>query len=186
MTNFKITIDSGDIGRLARKLEGLKKGLSGQVIARGLERTAQQAKTAASTQIREVYNIKKGALDRRFQVIVNKKAGMAMLRARSLKTSRIPLIRFDAKRLVKGVSFEMTRGKRVTLKHAFIAKMNSGHTGIYQREMGSRKIKEVVGIDVPQMFGGAKVMPVVAKRIEQQLEKNIVHELTFAIQRALG
>lgn len=186
MANFKISIDTGDIGRLARKLDGLKKGLQTTAIRQGLQKTSKQAVTAASTQIRSVYNIKKQDLDKRFSILASSRKLSALIRARSLKTSRIPVINFGARPAKGGVRFSVRRGRTTLVPGAFIAKMRSGHKGVFVREKGQRAIKQLMGIDVPAMFSGAAVMPVVEKRVAEQLEKNIVHELNRLISKQLG
>lgn len=186
MTNFKVTIDTGDIGRLSRKLEGLKKGLQTTAIRQGLQRTSEQAVTAASSQIRSIYNIKKKALDRRFSILSSSRKLSVLIRARSLKTSRIPIINFGAKPAKGGVRFSVRNGRSTFVPGAFITTMRSGHKGVFIREKGQRGIKQLMGIDVPAMFNGAEVMPVVAKRVAEQLEKNVVHELNRHIAMRLG
>ncbi len=186
MSNFKITIDQGDIGRLSRRLEGLKKGLQTTAIRQGLQRTSKQAVTAASSQIRSVYNIKKQDLDRRFSILSSSRKLSVLIRARSLRTSRIPVINFGAKPAKGGVRFSVRSWRSTFVPGAFITTMRSGHKGAFIREKGQRAIKQLMGIDVPAMFSGAEVMPAVAKRVSEQLEKNIVHELNRHIAKQLG
>lgn len=51
----------------------------------------------------------------------------------------VPLISFGARQINKGVSVKVLRaGKRDTVRHAFVAKMPSGHTGVFWRERNIR------------------------------------------------
>lgn len=189
---LKIDIDSGEIGRLATNLNRFSRQKRGYAIHTALERTAKQGLVSAARGIRANYNLPMNDIKRRFDVYLNRRASMAYIRCHSLRTNRIPLIKFGAKIMrsrgkATGVRVKIVRsGKTQVLRHAFLAKMSSGHEGIFTRERGSRKIKEVMGIDAPAMLMSSKVEPAVTKRINEQLQKNMVHELQYQLSKFLG
>ena len=77
-----------------------------------------------------------------------------------------------------GVSVEIKRGQRKLLPRTFIAKMKSGHMGVFERAGKARlPIKEKVTIDVQYMFGSKKVIEATKKRVIEQFDKNFTHEL---------
>jgi hypothetical protein len=114
--------------------------------------------------------------------------------------ARIPLIRFSA----RGPEPSRGRGRGVTARlptgpgrypQAFIATMRSGHRGVYirpgassRRSVGARSanlpITELHGPSIPLVFG--KHLEAGLARGEEQLRKNLVHELRFALQESAG
>lgn len=55
------------------------------------------------------------------------------------KAKPLPLIAFGARQTTRGVSVEVTKGKRMIIAHAFIATMQSGHRGVFMRQ-GNKQI----------------------------------------------
>jgi hypothetical protein len=55
------------------------------------------------------------------------------------KAKPLPLMSFGARQVGRGVSVEVTKGKRSIVKHAFIATMQSGHVGVFMRR-GEKQI----------------------------------------------
>jgi len=76
---------------------------------------------------------------------------------------------------------------RATLKHAFVARMKSGHTGIFERtsergEKGKEKIRELFSVGVSFMF--AKRAPVILERMMKDRGIEMFrHELAFYMGR---
>lgn len=66
---------------------------------------------------------------------------------------------------------------------AFVAKMQSGHIGIFQRtgdvtSKGNDKIKEKQGSSVPQMLGSKEVQDKLAETASKKFEERMDHEIT--------
>lgn len=159
-------------------------------MGRGLAKVAKQGATVAKTNIAKEYNVKAGAVADRLSVKSSSNGLTATISAKPKRVgssgkSRIPLIEFGATGSKKsGVKFKILRGGGATrMRHAFIATMPSGHRGVYQRVPGSRKIVEVMGIDVPVMFAGKRVKPLVLKRINEVSAKVVSHELQYELRR---
>lgn len=57
------------------------------------------------------------------------------------KAKPIPLIAFNARQTGRGVSVEVTKGRRLVVAHAFIATMASGHKGVFLRR-GNKQIMQ--------------------------------------------
>lgn len=101
--------------------------------------------------------------------------------------ARIPLIEFGA----KGRYPSRGRGAGVTAKlptgagrypHAFIAIMPSGHRGVFTRPgrlQHRLPIAELMGPSIAQSF--TKNEDAAIERCYEQLEKNLPHELQFAL-----
>lgn len=64
------------------------------------------------------------------------------------------------------------------IKHAFIAGMNSGHVGVFERVGKSRlPIKKLTGPSTPSMLSNPKVTQAIAQRMQERLAINVEHEI---------
>lgn len=115
----------------------------------------------------------------------------AGLRAKiEISGKRIPLIKFKA----KGPEPSRGRGRGVTAKlpggrgrypSAFIATMKSGHRGVFARSKKVRlPVTELRGPSLPHVF--AKHIPEGLLRGEEAMQKNLAHELRFAMKQSNG
>ena len=57
-----------------------------------------------------------------------------------------------------------------------MARMGSGHTGIFKRDH-TGKVKEVMGSSVPQMLGGTEVEDRLSNEAIKQFEGQLSHEV---------
>lgn len=74
-----------------------------------------------------------------------------------------------------GVS-AMVVGQRVTFKHAFVAKMKSGHVGVFRRRSTRRlDIEELYGLSVPQLAEREEVASVVQAGASKRFEARLLH-----------
>lgn len=185
-----ININTFEVSALRARLESFDPQRRAVAMARGLSKVAKQGATVAKTNIAKEYNVKAAVVADRLNVKSNSNGLQATISAKPKRVgssgkSRIPLIDFGATQSKKnGVKFKIRRnGSAARMRHAFIATMPSGHRGVYQRVRGSRKIVEVMGIDVPVMFAGKRVKPLVLKRINDVSAKVVSHELQFELKR---
>jgi len=114
---------------------------------------------------------------------------MAASLGASLK--RISLMKFHAKGPIptrgkgRGVTYRLNGGKG-RLAHAFIATMESGHQGVFERSPGKfmrksktrQAIHEKYGPSIGQVF--RKFRPVGLARALEVFQTNFDHELQFA------
>lgn len=185
-----ININTFEVSALRARLESFDPLRRAVAMARGLSKVAKQGATVAKTNIAKEYNVKAAVVADRLNVKSSSNGLHATISAKPKRVgssgkSRIPLIDFGATQSKKnGVKFKIRRnGSAARMRHAFIATMPSGHRGVYQRVRGSRKIVEVMGIDVPVMFAGKRVKPLVLKRINDVSAKVVSHELQFELKR---
>lgn len=62
--------------------------------------------------------------------------------------------------------------------NAFIARMESGHVGIFERISDrNEKIKELMGSSVPQMLENKEVQEEIAKKASEKFEERMDHEI---------
>jgi len=101
---------------------------------------------------------------------------------------RLPLILFRASgpepSRGKGRGVSANLGGRKRYPQAFIATMNSGHRGVFQRRGLSRlPIAELHGPSIAHVF--TKHEQVGIDRAREQLAKNLGHELAFEMSQAV-
>lgn len=161
-------------------------------VARALNKTAEQARTAAVSEVRAAgYNIKASAIRQSFSIARANKAKLVVtLRA----TGRpIALINYSARATKRGgVTINVKTG-RTTLRHAFIATMPNGHTGVFERVGSGHKkvvrngktvrtglpIKELFGPSIPAALGNDTVEKAIMAKIREKYPAILAHELAF-------
>jgi hypothetical protein len=101
---------------------------------------------------------------------------------------RVPLITFGARGPEpsrgkgRGVSYRNPGGGRSRSPHAFIAKMRSGHRGVFARTgKGQLPIIEQFGPSLVRVF--EKFLPGLAEHAHAALAKNLKHEISYALSK---
>lgn len=157
-------------------------------VARGINRTADSARTAVVRVIAAELGVK--VSDVRAAVIVEKATAQNLEATFRASGRRIPLIDFKA----RGPEPSRGKGQGVTARlpggagrypHAFIATVGSGrHRGVFQRKGLAKRlpIVELRGPSIWQAFD--KHRQVAVDRAQETLASNIAHELDFAGSRA--
>lgn len=121
-----------------------------------LNRTIRSARTEISREIRTVYNIK--AADVSNAIAIKQATKTDLTATLYVKGKSLALKLFSPRQTGTGVSIEIKRGNRKTLRSTFLAIMPSGHQGVFERKTKKRlPIKELFTIGLPQMFS-SKVM----------------------------
>lgn len=167
-----------------RALDVLGPKKAPRVMARAINRAATSTRTVMQRLVAKDTKLKVGAV--RDQIRIEKAKPVADgLRARIIITgARIPLYLFGARPTKRGVSANTGQGRKV-YPHTFIARMKSGHIGVFERKSrgkGSTRLPiiEKFGPSLPHVF--AKHAPEGLARGEESLQKNLAHELEFALK----
>lgn len=182
-------------------VKGITAGLTRYVgeqqkaVVRALNKTAAQAKTAASVEVRAAgYNIKSSAIKKSF-VVQKARAGKLVVVLKA--TGRpIALINYGARQNKNGVSVQVKTG-RTTLRHAFVATMQNGHQGVFDRVGKGHKvvkrngktirtglpIKELFGPSIPQSLANDAVEKALMAKIRQKFPQILRHELAFVASK---
>ena len=187
MVDFEVRLDSKAVEQYLSRLGSNMP----TVASRAINRTIASAQTLMKREISSDIGIKVGVVAKQLKV---SKASRTKLSA-SLKASgkRIPLIELGAKgpepSRGKGRGITYRRGGRtVRISKGFIARMPSGHRGVFKRFPGvavrtrdPRKegIRELFGPSISLVF--SKKLPKVQREVEQRFEL----ELDRAIQSIL-
>lgn len=192
------------------KIDGLKEAMAmfdpkkvERAAANALKKVAQQARTEASSSIRERFNIKKADVDEKIEV---KQLNRSEMTATLLITGRgISLTYFGAKerrgaRVIsrkgikvlkrqpkgaQGVQVKILKNGKVTsLPNAFMATMKSGHIGVFIRKgKGRTPIIEKALVSIPTLFQQKTVMERVEQRINEQWPKVFQQEMNYQLTR---
>ncbi|MFM0243794.1 phage tail protein [Paraburkholderia sediminicola] len=162
-----------------------------KAVIRALNKTATQARTAASVEVRGAgYNIKASAIKKSF--VIKRASRGNLVVVLTATGARIPLINYGARQTKSGVSFSVKNGRK-TMRHAFIATMKSGHIGVFERTgKGHKKvvrngktvrtglpIKELLGPSIPQSLANEAVEKALMAKIRSVFPKILEHELAF-------
>ena len=152
---MQISVKS-NLDALALDLRLFRTDLVDQATVSALNKTAAKLKTEASRQIREAgYRLKARDVGANLGVI---RANKGMLKSGVRAVGKpLPLILFLVRATHEGVVVNI-KGTQKLIRHAFVAKMASGHEGIFARKGTSRlPIDELYTIGVPPMFASKKV-----------------------------
>lgn len=128
----------------------LEPGRLDKAIARTLRKAGSTAmrdmRSEASKRIRARKRLKVGTVNAALSVRKAKDAGIAGEWGIDVLGKPVRLIEYPHRQTKKGVSVEVNRGKRTLLLHAFIARMASGHEGVFRRRSKMRNpINELIG-----------------------------------------
>ncbi len=185
---MKLTLDTKSFKDIQLKAARLTKEAAAKAINDALAKASKVGQTSAKRAITSEYNVKPAEVAERLTVTLDAREQVARIKARYSKQRypRIPLIKFNPRDTKKtGVYVKIKKGgARQKLRHAFIATMPNGHTGVYQRVQGTRKIKEVVTIDIATMFNARKTKRTVIDRVGQVMQPYMMHEIQRALSRA--
>lgn len=181
-----IKIDvSSNLGELKKALNSFIREEQ-DAVKRALNRTIEQAKVAASREIRDAgYNLKAKDIKKSIEI---RRATRSNLEAVLICEGRpIPLLAYSAKRGPKGVSVTVKNGRK-TVYGSFIATMASGHSGVFVRKPGmvqgkrgkmilNRKIMELFGPSIPSALANPIVEEKMMQMVRDVFPRRLRHEL---------
>jgi hypothetical protein len=187
MVNLKIDFDRNKYSEIIRKCSLLASGKEiNKAISKGAKKAADEAKKETVNQFLSRYTLSgseiKSAIKTR--MMSGDEPGGVM----KISSGVIPLYQFDGvtpREIMppaKGpVRAEVKRGEGADLSHAFVAKMPSGHVGVYERQgEKSFPIKQYFGPSVAGMFGREKeteINTAAIERAKETLDKHVLNEL---------
>lgn len=178
---LSISIDVRNWRKALAKIEA--RAIPAQV--RALNRSIKSGRTRMTQLVSRDMRLKAGTVRDRIKVEEARPSTLSAALSASLK--RIPLIQFGA----RGPEPSRGRGKGVTARtstrryrSAFIAKMPSGHRGVYARKRRARlPIRELFGPSIGHVF--MRFRPEGERRAQEQLAKNLKHEFRFVLQQSV-
>ena len=173
-------------------------GRNGEIaVVRALNRSVKGVKTDSVKAARSKYNIRASAVRKAFSMDL---AGQKKFEARAVASgSRISLKEFSprpfrvgGRRPAKGISVQVKRTRK-TIRSSFIAKMSSGHIGVFKRtgefnrnnNPDLEKIEKLDSLSVPWMLNNEreKIYEVIKKGVEKRFERTLDHEINRTLQK---
>lgn len=174
---------------IALSYKRLAEDLRDKAMVRALNKTATTVRAEAAREIRKEYNLKIGAIKDQIQII---RATGSKLTAIVRASGRpIPLIQFDARwsRTMAGASVRVKKTRK-TVRGAFIAKMKSGHIGVFTRTQKSgavakrSPIRQLFSLSLPAAFTQRTVADALVKVAKERFPVVLEQEARFALRRA--
>lgn len=175
-----------DVSKAVEKCAYVRQEVINKATVRAINRIADQAKTQASKDIREVgYNVKAAVIKKSISI---RRASSGFLRAVVKANGRpIPLINFSARQTKQGVSVIVKEGRKL-IPGAFIATMANGHTGVFERvghthrknrkgQWSGLPIKQLFGPSVPSAFINETVQSSLLAMVREKFPVRFQHEL---------
>lgn len=193
MASIAVTFDGRQLARAIDELADK----APKAIARAINRSVTSTRAVLARDIAADLGLKVGAVKDKLLI---REANPNALEARiSVSGKPIPLIAFKARWNRKsGVRTNLGPPGQGTYPNAFIATVRTkgavedrafhdGHDGVFQRVTrgkGSKRlpIKELHGPSLPKVF--ATLTPKALAHAEVELEKNLAHEIDFALKQS--
>jgi hypothetical protein len=184
-----------DLGKAAEQMAGLAAGLREKATTRAINKVAAQGKTAAAREIKQEYQISTRVISRSISL---RRAGRGVLQAViAAQGGPLPMIAFQARQSKLGVTIKV-KGRSITVPHAFIKSMKSGHQGVFARGgykgsmrrtgesfgrfkfgRGRLPIGELFTMSVPNGFSNKVVQDKVMARVREQFPKVLAQEINY-------
>ena len=175
-----ISIDASALNRAVVMLANIP-GAAEKAEKTAIKKTVKGIRRFAAQKVREEYTIQGKYVTRTLSASFNGASGELRSKGgvndfRYFKTN--PKNRTKRKPR-NGIFVQVRRGGGGgRLPHAFIAGMDSGHVGVFERVGRSRlPIKKMTGPSTPSMLASPNVSEKVAEKMEERLNVNVDHEI---------
>lgn len=188
MSRSFVSVSSVGIERAERLLTYIPKGVE-TAVPRAINRAMESARTAAVTKAREEYTVKAKAV--RSTIKLTRANASNMTGVITSTGSPIPLYDFKVNpKTVNGrrrspIRVSVKHGQQTSLNRAFIARLGSGKTGVFERLGKSRlPIKMLYGPSAPQMLENDNVAEFIEKTAVETMNKRLDHEIGRLLEGA--
>ena len=181
-----IEVDARGIEQAQELLKDIP-GASKKAVSTALRKSLRNAKKEAVKKVRERYTIRKaGYVSRTIKMKVENMTGILSSKGpvNDLSYFKTNPKTVSKRRPPKGkyLYSQVVKGQGGTIAHAFLAKMKSGHVGVFQRaghgaSNASLPISKLSGPSIPQMLGSPSVTEFIAKKMLERMDKNLEHEI---------
>ena len=203
-----IQIDTG--GTSLSKAEKLLAGIEGGIekaTRSAMQRAVSNLRTNSSKIIREKYDISESALRMKENVTVRYSYSSGIIAFVNFSGYKLPLFRYGGaspknpqwdrsgwvSAMIQGKwrrvhpslaasGHQLKSTSPTKFENAFVAQMESGHIGIFERTGGATStggdaIKEIMGSSIPQMLGNKEVEEKLAEKAREKFEERLDHEV---------
>lgn len=176
-----IEITSEAIERAETLLAGIPKGAE-RAFSNAINRAVTYSKTKAFKEVRKVYAVKQNDLNSATAIRIQNAntgdiAGFVLFSG-----VKLPLYKFNvsqnAPKKSKSIRAGLMKGSQTEFKHAFIAQMNSGHIGIFERTTSKRlPIEEIMGLSGAQMVQNEVIIDQLSEEAQEKVNERVMHEI---------
>ena len=181
-----IEVDARGIEQAQELLKDIP-GATKKAVSTAVRKSLRNAKKEAVKKVRERYTIRKaGYVSRTIKMKVENMTGILSSKGpvNDLSYFKTNPKTVPKRRPPKGkyLYSQVVKGQGGTIAHAFLAKMKSGHVGVFQRaghgaSNASLPISKLAGPSTPQMLGSPSVTEFIAKKMLERMDKNLEHEI---------
>jgi len=181
-----IELNVDQLSRVERTLGHIPDSIP-KVVARAINRAADTAKTEAAKTVRRTYYIShKDVLS---TMRIYRATPNDMQAAVVSKGQVVPLAKFrmtpkkpDPRRK-KPIVARVMRGSGGPIKHAFVARMKSGHVGVFWR-VGKKRLplEQRFGPSVPEMLNSPSTIAWVERKANEKLDERLDHEMKRVLE----
>lgn len=180
-----IEIDASALDRAEEMLKGIP-GAAKKAANSAAKRTIRGAKKDAVQKVKERYTIKPSYITQTMSFNwgggsfgFSSKGRVNDLAYFKHNPGKIPARRPAAGKYLYS---QVIKGEGGTIAHAFLAKMRSGHIGVFQRaghgaSNTSLPIEKLSGPSTPQMLESPAVSSFIQRKMEERLAVNVEHEV---------
>lgn len=187
MTGIGVEISAEKMEMVKAILSGVPKGAE-RAYANAINRGLSRVKTAARKEVQQVYAVQSKAFTEATRTRMQTAGTGALAGYIIFSGAKIPLYKFKATPKQPGTgrtvkAGQMKGGSGEVFEHAFIARMKTGHTGIFERkdkqgnETKKYPIKEAMGDSAAQMIGNADVTEALEKEAQRVVDERLEHEI---------
>lgn len=159
-----------------------------------INKVLRSCRTEANRLLRESYRLSKSDIDKVMSLKLS--TGSNLTGQLIVGGQRFKLYAFPSRQLKIGVKVTITKRSPKTLPHRFIATMQSGHTGIFQRKGDKRRmtkgrykealrqpVVELMGPSVAQLFASKKIIERLKALVKEKLPEVFAHEFEYYLSR---
>ncbi|MCI7090992.1 MAG: phage tail protein [Veillonellaceae bacterium] len=181
-----IEVDARGIEQAQELLKDIP-GATKKAVSTALRKSLRNAKKEAVKKVKERYTIRKaGYVSRTIKMKVENMTGILSSKGpvNDLSYFKTNPKTVPKRRPPKGkyLYSQVVKGQGGTIAHAFLARMKSGHVGVFQRaghgaSNASLPISKLAGPSTPQMLGSPSVTEFIAKKMLERMDKNLEHEI---------
>jgi len=163
-------------------------GAAPKAMSNAINRAADTARTEAARKVRENYYIRHSDVLATIKIYRAQPSDLTSKvvsrgHAVNLFKFRVTPNRPQPKRKIP-IVVRVKQGEGGPVKRAFVAKMGSGHVGVFQRA-GKRRlpVQELYGPPIPQMLGSPSVTQWVEQKAAERLDERLDHEINRLLER---
>ncbi len=191
-------ITAETIERAQKVLAGIPKGAE-RAFSNAINRALAHTKSQAFKEARKVYAVNLKDLNSATATRVQKASTGNTVGYVLFSGVKIPLFKFNlslgSEKKSKHIKAGLMKGSWTAFDHAFIAQMDSGHIGIFERTGGqgiksrlaktkdgkgtkhTEKISQIMGLSGAQMIQNAEVTDRLSEDAQKKFEQRVEHEI---------